>query len=112
MTSLPAASRIPSDVGIRWLQASYFVIGFAMPVLFLVCMLGLWVVPLSLHRAKMALMVAEVINAWSALDVFVIALVACLLEIQQFAAFIVGMTTVDFHIYFYFYVFTVINPIR
>lgn len=33
---------------------------------------------------------AEVLNAWSALDVFVVAIMAGVLEIQQFAAFIVG----------------------
>ena len=89
-TYLPAASRIPQDTGIRWLQASYFIYLLVMPLLFLCCLLALWVLPFRLHAVKKFLAVTEVINAWSALDVFVIALVACLLEIQQFAAFIVG----------------------
>ena len=33
---------------------------------------------------------AEVLNAWSALEVFVISIIAALLEISQFASFIVG----------------------
>jgi len=33
---------------------------------------------------------AEIMNAWSGLDIFVVAILAALLEIQQFAAFIVG----------------------
>jgi len=32
----------------------------------------------------------EVLNAWSAIDVFVISILAALLEIQQFAQFIIG----------------------
>lgn len=89
-TSLPAASRIPKDAGIRWLQASYFLFLLAMPLSFLACALGLWLTPTTLHTARVAIAIAEIINAWNALDVFVIALVACLLEIQRFAAFIVG----------------------
>jgi len=34
--------------------------------------------------------VTEVLNAWSAIDVFVISIVAALLEIEQFAQFIIG----------------------
>lgn len=36
------------------------------------------------------MVVTEVFNAWNALDVFVVSVIAALLEIQQFAAFIVG----------------------
>lgn len=61
-----------------------------MPLLFLIFVLLLLLAPLSLHRAGQAIVITEVVNAWNALDVFVIALVACLLEIQQFATFIVG----------------------
>ena len=35
-------------------------------------------------------MASEVLNAWSALDVFCVGIIAALLEIQQFVAFIVG----------------------
>ncbi len=34
--------------------------------------------------------VAEMLNAWSTIDVFVISIIAALLEIKQFAAFIIG----------------------
>ena len=36
------------------------------------------------------MVLTEVCNAWSALDVFCVSIAAALLEIQQFAAFIVG----------------------
>jgi hypothetical protein len=36
------------------------------------------------------MVLAEVVNAWSALDVWCVTILASLLEIQQFAKFIVG----------------------
>jgi len=61
-----------------------------MPFAVLLTMLVLWVVPLTLAWQRSLFVLAEVLNAWSALDVFCIAIAAALLEIQQFAAFIVG----------------------
>ena len=50
--------------------------------------LSLSVCHLKIHSQLMVL--TEVCNAWSALDVFCVSIAAALLEIQQFAAFIVG----------------------
>ena len=61
-----------------------------MPFAVLLAMLLLWLVPLTLSAQRSMFVLAEVLNAWSALDVFCIAIAAALLEIQQFAAFIVG----------------------
>jgi hypothetical protein len=89
-TALPAHSGVPNSFAIRWLQASYFLFGVAMPLCFLASLLVLWFVPLSLRRQRQFHVLSEVFNAWSTLDVFCISIVAALLEIQQFAAFIVG----------------------
>lgn len=61
-----------------------------MPFAVLSAMLFLWLTPLTLAMQRSLFVLAEVLNAWSALDVFCIAIAAALLEIQQFAAFIVG----------------------
>lgn len=89
-TALPSHSGVPNSFAIRWLQASYFLFGVAMPACFLCVMLVLWVVPLTLRRQRQLHVLSEVFNAWSTLDVFCVSIVAALLEIQQFAAFIVG----------------------
>lgn len=89
-TSIPAHSGVPNDFATRWLQASLFLFGQAMPFALLSAMLVLWLVPLTLSTQRTLFVLAEVLNAWSALDVFCIAIAAALLEIQQFAAFIVG----------------------
>lgn len=89
-TSIPKHSGVPNDFATRWLQASFFLFGQAMPFALLLTMLVLWVVPLTLSMQRTIFVLAEVLNAWSALDVFCISIAAALLEIQQFAAFIVG----------------------
>jgi hypothetical protein len=87
---LPKHSGIPNDFGVRWLQASYFLFGLAMPLGFMVSMLVLWLIPMTIGWQRTCFVLSEVLNAWSALDVFCIAMAASLLEIQQFAEFVVG----------------------
>lgn len=87
---LPDASTTPHNAGIIWIQASFFVFGVIMPLLCLISLLFIWVVPLSLQAHKKSLLIIDIIFAWSALDVFVLAVVASVFEIQQFAAFMIG----------------------
>ena len=47
-------------------------------------------IPLRLTLFRKLVVVAEVANAWNAIDVFVVSVVAALFEIQQFAEFIIG----------------------
>jgi hypothetical protein len=88
--ALPEHSGIPNDFGVRWMQASYFLFGLAMPLGFMVTMLILWLIPMNIGWQRTCFVLSEVLNAWSALDVFCIAMAASLLEIQQFAEFVVG----------------------
>jgi hypothetical protein len=75
---------------VRWIQACFFGFGVAMPLMFLCCMLVAWVIPLRLSSYRKLVVLAEVANAWNAIDVFVVSVVAALFEIQQFAEFIIG----------------------
>lgn len=88
--ALPDASGEPNDFSVRWIQVCYYLFGLGMPLALLSTLLFLWIVPLSLHRQRQVFVLAEVLNAWTALDVFCISILAALLELQQFAAFIVG----------------------
>ena len=87
---IPEHSGIPDDFAVRWMQASFFAFGQAMPFALMAALAILWLVPLSLPWQKSLMVVTEVLNAWSALDVFCVAIAAALLEIEQFAQFIVG----------------------
>jgi hypothetical protein len=88
--AVPTASGSPNDFSVRWMEACYFAFGIGMPMAFIVFISVMWFVPLSLSRQRLMLVIAEVLNAWNALDVFVVSIAAALVEIQQFAAFIVG----------------------
>ena len=50
----------------------------------------LWFVPMPRKAQKFLYSIAVILNAWSCIDVFVIALLAGVLQIAQFAKFMVG----------------------
>lgn len=84
-------SGLDSDLSMRWMQACFVTVCIAMPLATIIAMAGLWVGPaLSISLQKSLFLFAEVTNAWCALDVFCISLIAAILEIKQFAAFMVG----------------------
>ena len=79
-----------TDFGIRWIEITYYLFALGMPFGCLMVMLILFIMPMKKRTASRVYVLAEVCNAWSAMEVFMISVVAALLEIQQFAAFIVG----------------------
>ncbi|KAL6068024.1 LBP/BPI/CETP family, carboxy-terminal domain protein [Balamuthia mandrillaris] len=89
-TAIPSHSADPNGFGIRIIQATYFIFVFVVPLLHLITLLTLWLLPLRPAYQRRMFLVSEVLNAWSALEVFVISIIAALLEIEQFAEFIVG----------------------
>ena len=77
-------------IGVKLLQGVYFFYSMATPVICLVALFVLAFVPLSVGAQKQALVVAEVANAWSAVEIFVLSVLVALFEISTFAGFIVG----------------------
>ena len=69
---------------------SYFAFGLICPFSVLLLTLIMCFVPLSTTFQSRLLVALEIANAWASLDVFCVSIIASLLEIQQFAAFIVG----------------------
>lgn len=88
--SLPKASEHPGSFGSHFIQAVFFTYAFGVPVAHLVVLFFLWVLPMYPATQRKWFHVAEVLNAWSALEVFVISIIAALVEIRQFAQFIIG----------------------
>lgn len=72
------------------MQMCYFAFGLVAPLLQLSIILYIWLVPLSLPHLASAQLIADTVGAWTALDVFCLSIAAALLEIRQFASFIVG----------------------
>jgi hypothetical protein len=92
---LPAASINPNTFGIHWIQFFFIVFSGLTVLIFLGLLLVLWNAPLTVKGQRWVLVMAQIMNAWSGLDVFVVAILACVLEISQFANFILGDTGLD-----------------
>ena len=74
----------------RWIEVTYYLFALGMPFTCLIVMMTLFVTPLTVKSQSRLFVLAEIANAWSAMEVFVVSIIAALLEIQQFAAFIIG----------------------
>jgi hypothetical protein len=64
--------------GDRVIQATYFAYALVCPALLLLTLLALWLLPLRRVAQRRVFVLAEVLNAWSAADVFVVSVVAVL----------------------------------
>lgn len=77
----PAASGEPDSPIVIWLQACYFLFGLVMPLAMLLASFIALFVPMSIGRQKQALVLTEIFNAWSSIDVFCVAVVAGVLQL-------------------------------
>lgn len=89
-TALPSASPDPNSFGTRWIQLAFVCFSIVFVLAYNIILVVLWWAPLSNKVQRRLLVSAQVLNAWSALEVFMLSIMAGVLEIQQFAKFIVG----------------------
>jgi len=87
---IPRSVLDSSSFGIYWIQTCYFFFALIMPMVCLLSMFVLFFIPMKLRRQQKVFMIAEVANAWSAIEVFVIAIIASLIEISPFSESMVG----------------------
>ena len=78
------------DAGIWWVTLIYFFFCVVSPLVMICIAAFLWLDLLQRSMQRTVLVVVEIMNAWSALEVFVVTVLSALLQVQQFAAFIVG----------------------
>eukprot|EP00727_Mastigamoeba_balamuthi_P012620 m51a1_g7981 hypothetical protein (1259) ;mRNA; f:59901-63961 len=88
--SVPKSSPNPSAFGPVIIVIVYLLTALIIPVLHMLAMLVLWCAPLTLRQQRWGLTVVEVCNAWACIDVYIVSMAAALLEIRQFAGFMVG----------------------
>ena len=69
---------------------TYYMFAFVIPLLFLLMLGVLWMVPMKIKLQIKIFTVVEILNAWAILDVFVVSIVAGLLEIRQFVKYVIG----------------------
>lgn len=89
-SSIPMSVQEPLSIGIRCLQLAFYFYAVVTPFVCLTLLTILFVWPLSLQRQLLVLTLAEIANAWSAIEVFALSIVAALLQISTFSSFIIG----------------------
>ncbi|KAH0786032.1 hypothetical protein GPJ56_010050 [Histomonas meleagridis] len=87
---IPDCAEDPNSFGVRFTQILCFIVTIVMPIIHVICLLLLWLLPLKRKFQRTLYKACEVMYAWSCLDVFVISVIAAILEISQFAGFMVG----------------------
>lgn len=89
-SSISSSVEDPSSSGILFLQVAYYFYAVFTPFATLLFLAAYAVVPLSLRGQLTVVTLAEIANAWSAVEVFALSIVAALLQISTFASFIIG----------------------
>jgi len=79
-----------SEAGIRTIQVCYAMFVLVIPLLHLFSLLVVWVTPLTMQMQRGGYIIVEILSAWAAMDVFIVALIVALLELQQFAEFLIS----------------------
>ena len=72
---LPTSSADPNNISIRWIQVCFFLFVFIIPISHVILLICLWLIPMKMKSQQIAFATAEVLNAWAALEVFVVAIV-------------------------------------
>lgn len=87
---LPKAAEQPNSFTIRCTQAVYVLVTNIMPLIHMICLGVVWFIPLRIKTIHFLEKMCEYMYSWACLDVFVIAIVAAVMEISQLAKFMVG----------------------
>jgi hypothetical protein len=95
---IPVASGDPHTFGVLFIQMIYFIFGIGMPLVLFAMLGALFVLPFALPTFRGVVVLTEVLNAWTALDVLVVSAVASVLEIRRFAEFMLGASCSEMNI--------------
>ena len=80
----------PLTIGVKCLQGIYFFYTLVTPCVCLLALLVLLFLPMTLVHQRIIMAIAEVANAWSAIEVFALSIIVAQFEISTFANFIIG----------------------
>jgi len=89
-SAVPNANLHPGTPDMLFIQWIFCIFSMVVVVIYHVTLMMLWVTPLTNRMQRIGLVAAQVMNAWNALDVFVVSICAGVLEIRQLALFIIG----------------------
>lgn len=89
-TGITKASEFPDSFAVRVTQAVFFLVTIIVPYVHMVLLFFLLFYPFTKKNLLTFYYVCETCYAWSCLDVFIISIIAAVLEIGQFAFFLVA----------------------
>eukprot|EP00494_Astrolonche_serrata_P032621 UN32890 len=78
------------SLGSYVIYVSFMLFAFAIPILGLALLVILFAFPLSNYLTKFFFVAVEICFAWGSTEVFLVGVIAAMLEINQFAQFLVG----------------------
>jgi len=87
---VPGSAMEPNSFTIRFTQIVFIMTAFVVPFLHVLAMIVLFFVPFPRKVQHYLRYTCEILSAWACSDVFIISIIAAVLEIQQFAGFMVG----------------------
>lgn len=87
---ISATSTTPNGIEVRALQAMFLLFVVVVVFAHLVLLSFLWLAKLTELSQRRLFYAAEVLNSWAALDVFVVTVIASVLQIEQFSRFMIG----------------------
>ena len=85
-SGVPSASLTPNAVGVRFIQAMYYLLGFALPLFNVVLFGVLYMIPMTTRRQKHGFMAAEIFFSWSAVEVLLISCIFSVIQIPKFGS--------------------------
>jgi len=88
--AIPRSVEAPPGIAVYILQAAFYFYAVVTPFAALFFLFLILICPLTLRLQCYLLTLAEIANAWSAIEVFALSIIAALLEISTFASFIIG----------------------
>lgn len=88
--SIPHSLGHSTSFGAYFLQLTYFAFTIGTPLACLVFVMILMVWPLTTDSQRGLLIISEALNAWSAIEVFLLSVLAAVFQISQFVAFLIG----------------------
>mmetsp|Transcript_18565 Transcript_18565/g.39041 ORF Transcript_18565/g.39041 Transcript_18565/m.39041 type:complete len:616 (-) Transcript_18565:672-2519(-) len=88
--ALPSSVENPGSANIVFLQMTFFFFTVVTPILCLALLLCLMILPMTLKWQQRFLLAAEIARSWSAVEVFLLSILAALFQISTFASFMIG----------------------
>ena len=87
---MPDHAEKPNCFTIRYSQIVFGLITIAAPVLHLISLGILWFIPMISKKQRYFLVFVEILYSWSCIDVFAVSICSAVMQISQFARFMVG----------------------